>query len=100
MIIVPPLFSQVNSRFTAGGGNQVQQRKIAAMDDIKALCEKKNVLLLEDCAHSLCVLWNGGHTGHHGAMAATGMARFSPTFVGSSVLHFRVERGPIKRIVG
>jgi len=44
--------------------------KIAAMDDIKALCEAKGVLLLEDCAHSLGVLWNGGHTGHHGAMAA------------------------------
>ena len=40
------------------------------MDDIKALCEAKGVLLLEDCAHSLGVLWNGGHTGHHGAMAA------------------------------
>ena len=44
--------------------------KIASMDEVKAACEKRGVTLLEDCAHSLGVLWNGAHTGHHGEMAA------------------------------
>jgi len=44
--------------------------KLASMDAIKALCDARGVELLEDCAHSLGVLWNGGHSGHHGTMAA------------------------------
>ena len=44
--------------------------KLASMDKIKKLCDAKGVELLEDCAHSLGVLWNGGHSGHHGTMAA------------------------------
>ena len=44
--------------------------KLASMDAIKKLCDAKGVELLEDCAHSLGVLWNGGHSGHHGTMAA------------------------------
>ena len=36
--------------------------KIADMDAIVKLCEDCGVYLLEDCAHSIGVLWNGKHT--------------------------------------
>jgi len=40
--------------------------KVADMDAIKDLCDKYDAILLEDCAHSLGVFWNGVHTGHKG----------------------------------
>ena len=43
--------------------------KIADMDAVKAICDDRGVTLLEDCAHSIGVLWNGYHTGHHGEIA-------------------------------
>mmetsp|Transcript_9670 Transcript_9670/g.31010 ORF Transcript_9670/g.31010 Transcript_9670/m.31010 type:complete len:450 (+) Transcript_9670:53-1402(+) len=44
--------------------------KMAQMDEIKALCDAKDVVLLEDCAHALGVLWNGEHCGRHGVIAS------------------------------
>ncbi|KAJ1462327.1 pyridoxal phosphate-dependent transferase [Pelagophyceae sp. CCMP2097] len=44
--------------------------KLAEMDAVAALCKERGVVLLEDCAHSLGVLWNGEHSGHHGKIAA------------------------------
>jgi dTDP-4-amino-4,6-dideoxygalactose transaminase len=44
--------------------------KIADMDAIAALCDEHGVYLIEDAAHSIGVLWNGKHTGHHGRIAA------------------------------
>jgi len=40
--------------------------KLADMDKIAELCEKYDAILLEDCAHSLGVFWNGVHSGHKG----------------------------------
>jgi dTDP-4-amino-4,6-dideoxygalactose transaminase len=44
--------------------------KIADMDKIKDTCDKYGAVLLEDCAHSLGVKWNGKHTGHKGKACA------------------------------
>lgn len=44
--------------------------KIADMDAVAALCNKHGVLLLEDCAHALGVLWDSKHCGHHGLIAS------------------------------
>jgi len=44
--------------------------RIAHMDKIVKLCEEHGVYLIEDCAHSIGVKWNGKHTGHHGRIAA------------------------------
>lgn len=44
--------------------------KLADMDAVKAMCDAHGVVLLEDCAHALGVLWNGEHCGHHGAIAS------------------------------
>jgi dTDP-4-amino-4,6-dideoxygalactose transaminase len=44
--------------------------KIADMDAIVELCAKHSVYLIEDAAHSIGVLWEGKHTGHHGRIAA------------------------------
>ena len=44
--------------------------KIADMDAIKKACDSRGVVLLEDCAHSLGVLYKGKHTGHHGKIAS------------------------------
>lgn len=44
--------------------------KIADMDKIKEVCDKHDATLLEDCAHSLGVMWNGKHTGHKGKACA------------------------------
>lgn len=43
--------------------------KLSDMDAIVELCKKHNVRMIEDCAHSLGVLWNGVHSGHHGEIA-------------------------------
>lgn len=40
--------------------------KVADMDAIKEACDKHDAILLEDCAHSLGVRWQGKHTGHVG----------------------------------
>lgn len=40
--------------------------KLADMKSIKALCEKYDAILLEDCAHSLGVYYEGVHSGHMG----------------------------------
>ena len=44
--------------------------KIADMDKIADVCDKHGAVLLEDCAHSLGVMWNGKHTGHKGKACA------------------------------
>ena len=44
--------------------------KVADMDAIADVCEKYGVVLLEDCAHSLGVQWQGKHTGHKGIACA------------------------------
>ena len=43
--------------------------KLADMDAIAAVCERFEATLLEDCAHSLGVYWQGKHSGHHGKAA-------------------------------
>jgi len=40
--------------------------RVGDMDQIKALCDAAGVILLEDCAHSLGVYWQGKHSGHAG----------------------------------
>jgi dTDP-4-amino-4,6-dideoxygalactose transaminase len=44
--------------------------KLADMAGIKKLCDKYGVILLEDCAHSLGVLYKGEHSGHVGVACA------------------------------
>ena len=44
--------------------------KVADMDAIKSLCDKYDATLLEDCAHSLGVMWQGKHSGHMGRACA------------------------------
>ena len=44
--------------------------KLADMDKVKEACDRHNVILLEDCAHSLGVEWKGVHSGHVGKVAA------------------------------
>lgn len=44
--------------------------KLADMDAIANLCEKYSATLLEDCAHSLGVMWQGEHSGHKGIACA------------------------------
>ena len=44
--------------------------KVADMDAIKKLCDEHDAILLEDCAHSLGVMWQGKHTGHMGKACA------------------------------
>ncbi|KAH8072706.1 aminotransferase [Aureococcus anophagefferens] len=70
VVDVPDLIKKMDAP-----GRQVLHRvahagKIASMDEVREACEARGVVLLEDCAHSLGVLWNGAHTGHHGSMAA------------------------------
>jgi dTDP-4-amino-4,6-dideoxygalactose transaminase len=44
--------------------------KLADMDKIKELCDQYDAILLEDCAHSLGVFWQGVHSGHKGIACA------------------------------
>jgi len=44
--------------------------KVADMDAIKALCDKYDAILLEDCAHSLGVRYKDQHSGHVGVACA------------------------------
>ena len=43
--------------------------KLADMDKVKDACDRHDVTLLEDCAHSLGVSWKDRHTGHVGKVA-------------------------------
>ncbi|MFT5657757.1 MAG: dTDP-4-amino-4,6-dideoxygalactose transaminase [Gammaproteobacteria bacterium] len=42
---------------------------IADMDAVVALCEKYNVILIEDCAHTMGAYWNGKKSGSFGHVA-------------------------------
>lgn len=48
---------------------------ISDVEQIKAICEENNIVLIEDCAHSLGVTWQNEddpepiHIGHHGVAA-------------------------------
>lgn len=44
--------------------------KLADMDKVKDACDRHDVTLLEDCAHSLGVSWKDKHSGHMGKVAA------------------------------
>lgn len=44
--------------------------KVADMASVKALCEKYDAILLEDCAHSLGVRYGDKHSGHMGVACA------------------------------
>jgi len=44
--------------------------KLADMDTVAELCKKYDAILLEDCAHSLGVFWQGEHSGHKGIACA------------------------------
>lgn len=44
--------------------------KLADMDKVAELCAKYDAILLEDCAHSLGVFWQGEHSGHKGIACA------------------------------
>ncbi len=39
------------------------------MDELVALCQKRNVLLIEDCAHTMGGTWNGVKSGLHGLIS-------------------------------
>ncbi|HIE27352.1 TPA: aminotransferase class I/II-fold pyridoxal phosphate-dependent enzyme [Candidatus Poribacteria bacterium] len=40
---------------------------VSEMDEVVNICEEKGVKLVEDCAHSHCVTYNGTHTGLFGS---------------------------------
>jgi len=44
--------------------------KVADMATIKKICDKHGAILLEDCAHSLGVMYGGEHSGHVGKVCA------------------------------
>lgn len=44
--------------------------KVGDMDRIRDICQECGIVMVEDCAHSLGVRYNGAHTGHHGVMAS------------------------------
>lgn len=44
--------------------------KVADMNTIKQICDKYEAVLLEDCAHSLGVRYDGRHSGHVGIACA------------------------------
>jgi dTDP-4-amino-4,6-dideoxygalactose transaminase len=44
--------------------------KIAHMDRVVEICEKHGLTLVEDCAHSCGVKWNGRQIGYHAAVSA------------------------------
>lgn len=44
--------------------------KVADMDAIADVCDKYGAILLEDCAHSLGVMWKDKHTGHKSVACA------------------------------
>ena len=43
---------------------------IADMDAVCAICEKHNILLVEDCAHTMGAKWKGRRSGNFGSVAA------------------------------
>ncbi len=47
--------------------------RVTNMDRVVEICNNHNITLIEDCAHSLGVLWNGKQTGKFGVAAAFSM---------------------------
>jgi dTDP-4-amino-4,6-dideoxygalactose transaminase len=43
--------------------------KVCDMDKVKELCDAQGITMIEDCAHSVGVFWDGKHTGHHAVVA-------------------------------
>merc|ERR1719421_2522255 len=44
--------------------------KVADMERVVSICERHGLTLVEDCAHSCGVTWNGKQLGYHGKVAA------------------------------
>ncbi len=42
---------------------------IADMDRVESICRKYNILLIEDCAHTMGAAWNGRKSGLHGLVS-------------------------------
>lgn len=43
--------------------------KLADMDAVADICSRHGMTVVEDCAHSLGVFWDGKHSGHTGEVA-------------------------------
>lgn len=43
--------------------------RLADMDAVARICNEKGIVIIEDCAHSLGVFWDGMHSGHKGVAA-------------------------------
>lgn len=50
--------------------------RVGQMDAIREMCAEAGVTLLEDCAHSLGVRYDGVHTGHHGVACGVSAQSF------------------------
>lgn len=44
--------------------------KLADMDAVVEICKRHDIVLIEDCAHSLGVFWGDKHSGHSGVVSA------------------------------
>lgn len=43
--------------------------QVCDMDRVREMCDEHGITMIEDCAHSVGVLYGGRHTGHHGVAA-------------------------------
>ncbi|MDH5446501.1 MAG: aminotransferase class I/II-fold pyridoxal phosphate-dependent enzyme [Gammaproteobacteria bacterium] len=50
--------------------------RVANMDELLIFCNTHDIKLVEDCAHSLGVLWNGRQAGYHGIAASFSMQSY------------------------
>ena len=49
---------------------------IVDMERVRNICSKHNILLIEDCAHTLGARWNGTHSGRFGEIACFSLQTF------------------------
>lgn len=60
--------------------------QMADMDRIKAICDKHNLFLIEDCAHALGAYWNGKHAGAYGDLGVFSFQEYKQLSTGDGAM--------------
>ena len=73
--------------------------QMAEMDRIRDICEKRNLFLIEDCAHAVGARWNGKHAGSYGNLGVFSFQEFKQLSTGDGGMTVSNDKDLIDKMV-